>query len=127
MILSEDSQKSLDHIRFKVERQQYDLRGVELQCLAQVFEEIQFVMVKKKVKLNIGCPGCVKTAINVVYNFIHSHEERTNSNNAKVEVKRVDAPIEQPKLSELRLKYPHIKATSVEVFLQKLEDERRGN
>lgn len=142
MILSEESQKSLDHIRFKVVRQQYDLRGVELQCLKQVFEEIQLVMVKKKVNLNTGCTGCVKTAVNVLYNFVNQHEERTIESNKQVEVKRVEAKVmdvvidenlkattvfREPTLAELRVMHPHIKATSVKVFLEKLEDERRGN
>lgn len=138
MILSEESQKSLDHIRFKVVRQQYDLRGVELQCLKQVFEEIQLVMVKKKVKLNTGCQGCIKTAVNVLYNFVNQHEERTIESNKQVEVKRVQTisfdyhenqkiDFPTPTLAELRLDYPHIKATSVKVFLEKLEDEQRNN
>lgn len=130
MKLSEDSQKSLDHIRLKVERQQYDLRGIELQCLAQVFEEIQLVMVKKKVVLNTGCSGCVKTAMNVLYNFVTQHEERTSTNVANVEVKKVqtvEIDTTELSLAELRVMHPHIKATSVKVFLEKLEDERRGN
>lgn len=130
MILSEESQKSLDYIRFKVVRQQYDLRGVELQCLKQVFEEIQLVMVKKKVKLNIGCSGCIKTAVNVLYNFVNQHEERTIESNKQVEVKRVqtvEIDTTELSLSELRVMHPHIKATSVKVFLQKLEDEKANS
>lgn len=130
MILSEESQKSLDHIRFKVVRQQYDFRGVELQCLKQVFEEIQLVMVKKKVKLNIGCAGCIKTAVNVLYNFVNQHEERTIESNKQVEVKRVqkvEIDTTELSLSELRVMHPHIKATSVKVFLQKLEDEKANS
>lgn len=149
MMLSKQAQESLDHIRFKVVRQQYDLRGIEAQCLAQVFEEIQLRMVNKKVTLNIGCSGCIKTAVNVVYNFINQFEERQATESANIEVKRVnngvkniiltDKPdngvkgisfdyhenqkleLRSPTLTELRATYPHIKATSVKVFLEKLD------
>lgn len=123
MILSKQSQESLEVIRFKVERQQYDFKGIEAQCLSQVFEEIQWEFCKKKVTLNIGCSGCLKTAVNVVLNYINTHEEKTNLVPANVEIKKVN-PIDDTKLSELRKMHPHIKATSVKVFIQKLEDER---
>lgn len=121
MILSKQSQESLEVIRFKVERQQYDFKGIEAQCLSQVFEEIQWEFCKKKVTLNVGCSGCLKTAVNVVLNYINTHEEKTNLVPANVEIKKVQR---QLSLSELRVMHPHIKATSVKVFMQKLEDER---
>lgn len=121
MTLSKQSQESLEVIRFKVERQQYDFKGIEAQCLSQVFEEIQWEFCKKKVTLNVGCSGCLKTAVNVVLNYINTHEEKTNLVPANVEIKKVQR---QLSLSELRVMHPHIKATSVKVFMQKLEDER---
>lgn len=135
MILSKQSQESLEVIRFKVERQQYDFKGIEAQCLSQVFEEIQWEFCKKKVTLNISCSGCLKTAVNVVLNYINTHEEKTNLVPANVtEIRVMDVKIDSnlkaetvfrnATLSELRLMHPHIKATSVKVFIQKLEDER---
>jgi hypothetical protein len=133
MKLSESAQQSLDLIRFKVEKQQYDLSTIEKNCLKEVFEEIQLVFVGKKVKLDIACSGCIKTAVNICNNFINTHEERTSTNKAKVvevTVKESKANVtevivkSEPTLSELREKYPHIKSTSVKGFLQKLEDEK---
>ena len=126
MILSKQSQESLEVIRFKIEHQQYDFKGIEAQCLSQVFEEIQWEFCKKKVTLNIGFQGCLKTAVNVVLNYINTHEEKTNLVPANVEVRNVQ-PIDDTKLSELRKMHPNIKATSVKVFMQKLEDERGNN
>jgi ABC-type phosphate transport system ATPase subunit len=122
MILSESAQKSLDFIRVKVVNQQYDIRGIEAQCLAEVFEEIQLKATGRKVTLNIGCNGCIKTAVNVVYNFIQQHEERKGLNTANVTKIEVNKPALS--LTQLREKHPHIKATSVKVFMQKLEDEK---
>ena len=130
MILSKQSQESLEVIRFKIEHQQYDFKGIEAQCLSQVFEEIQWEFCKKKVTLNIGCPGCLKTAVNVVLNYINTHEEKTNLVPANVEVKTVQTVIidtTELSLAELRVLHPNIKATSVKVFMQKLEDERGNN
>jgi hypothetical protein len=121
MKLSESAQQSLDLIRFKVEKQQYDLSTIEKNCLKEVFEEIQLVFVGKKVKLDIACSGCIKTAVNICHNFINTHEERTSINKANVTEVIVKS---EPTLSELREKYPHIKSTSVKGFLQKLEDEK---
>lgn len=77
MKLSKEAQDALEVIRFKVEKQQYDLRGVEPNCLKVVFEELQFVFVNKKVKLDIACSGCIKTAMNVVKNYVDFHEPKT--------------------------------------------------
>lgn len=77
MKLSKEAQDALEVIRFKVEKQQYDLRGVEPNCLKIVFEELQFVFVNKKVKLDIACSGCIKTAMNVVKNYVDFHEPKT--------------------------------------------------
>ena len=122
MILSESAQKSLDFIRVKVVNQQYDIRGIEAQCLTEVFEEIQLKATGKKVSLNIACNGCIKTAMNVCYNFVQQHEERTVSYTANVTKIEINKPTLT--LAELRTKHPHIKATSVKVFIQKLEDEK---
>lgn len=77
MKLSKEAQDALEVIRFKVEKQQYDLRGIEPNCLKIVFEELQFVFVNKKVKLDIACSGCIKTAMNVVKNYVDFHEPKT--------------------------------------------------
>jgi len=77
MKLSKEAQDALEVIRFKVEKQQYDLRGVEPNCLKVVFEELQFIFVNKKVKLDIACSGCIKTAMNVVKNYVDFHEPKT--------------------------------------------------
>jgi hypothetical protein len=76
MTLSKESQDALEVIRFKVEKQQYDLKGIESNCLKVVFEELQFTFVGKKVKLDIDCPGCIKTAMNVVKNYVDFYEPR---------------------------------------------------
>jgi hypothetical protein len=76
MTLSKESQDALEVIRFKVEKQQYDLKGIESNCLKVVFEELQFTFVGKKVKLDIDCPGCIKTAMNVVKNYVDYHEPK---------------------------------------------------
>jgi len=76
MTLSKESMEALEVIRFKVEKQQYDLKGIEANCLKLVFEELQFTFVGKKVKLNIDCPGCIKTAMNIVKNYVDFHEPR---------------------------------------------------
>jgi len=142
MKLSESAQQSLDLIRFKVEKQQYDLSTIEKNCLKEVFEEIQLVFVGKKVKLDIACSGCIKTAVNICNNFINTHEERVSTNKAnvtEVTVKEVKANVtevivkseptevcvpREPTLAELREMYPHIKATSVKVFIEKLKGEK---
>ena len=77
MTLSKESMEALEVIRFKVEKQQYDLKGIEANCLKLVFEELQFTFVGKKVNLDIGCPGCIKTAMNVVKNYVDYHEPKT--------------------------------------------------
>ena len=77
MTLSKESMEALEVIRFKVEKQQYDLKGIEANCLKVVFEELQFTFVGKKVNLDIGCPGCIKTAMNVVKNYVDYHEPKT--------------------------------------------------
>ncbi len=77
MKLSKEAQDALEVIRFKVEKQQYDLRGVEPNCLKVVCEELQFVFVNKKVRLDIACSGCIKTAMNVVKNYVDFHEPKT--------------------------------------------------
>jgi hypothetical protein len=77
--------------------------------LAFMFEDVEEVKVKKaEIK-------------------IEKHEvkepEKMIDNSAK---SPDDEVYEKPTLKELRAEYPHIKATSVEGFLQKLEAERNG-
>lgn len=107
MKLSKEAQDALEVIRFKVEKQQYDLRGVEPNCLKIVFEELQFVFVNKKVKLDIACSGCIKTAMNVVKNYVDFHEPKTvrvaNVPTKPANVVRVDVNAPQTDLSKLSI------------------------
>lgn len=131
MILSKSAQTSLDFIRLKVTKQLYDFNALEKNALSEVYSEIQLFATGKKVVLNIGCAGCVVSAINVCKNYITFHEpvrvEQVKKADTPANVQRiVYAPIDTTELSlsELRVMHPHIKATSVKVFLQKLEDEK---
>lgn len=107
MKLSKEAQDALEVIRFKVEKQQYDLRGVEPNCLKVVFEELQFVFVNKKVKLDVACSGCIKTAMNVVKNYVDFHEPKTvrvaNAPTTPANVVRVDVNAPQTDLSKLSI------------------------
>ena len=107
MKLSKEAQDALEVIRFKVEKQQYDLRGVEPNCLKVVFEELQFVFVNKKVKLDIACSGCIKTAMNVVKNYVDFHEPKTvrvaNVPTKPANVTRVDVNDTQTDLTTLSI------------------------
>ncbi len=107
MKLSKESQDALEVIRFKVEKQQYDLRGVEPNCLKVVFEELQFVFVNKKVRLDLACSGCIKTAMNVVKNYVDFHEPKTvrvaNVPTKPANVVRVDVNTPQTDLSNLSI------------------------
>ena len=107
MKLSKEAQDALEVIRFKVEKQQYDLRGVEPNCLKVVFEELQFVFVNKKVRLDIACSGCIKTAMNVVKNYVDFHEPKTvrvaNIPTKPANVTRVDVNEPQTDLSKLSI------------------------
>lgn len=100
MKLSKEAQDALEVIRFKVEKQQYDLRGVEPNCLKVVFEELQFIFVNKKVRLDVACSGCIKTAMNVVKNYVDFHEPKTvrvaNVPTKPANVTRVDVNAELP-------------------------------
>ena len=72
------------------------------------------------------CDGCVRSMVNrlrTVYDeYLVKEEEKMIDNSAK---SPEDEVYEKPTLKELRAEYPHIKATSVEVFLQKLEAEKK--
>ena len=107
MKLSKEAQDALEVIRFKVEKQQYDLRGIEPNCLKVVFEELQFVFVNKKVKLDIACSGCIKTAMNVVKNYVDFHEPKTvrvaNVPTKPANVTRVDVNDTQTDLTTLSI------------------------
>ena len=107
MKLSKEAQDALEVIRFKVEKQQYDLRGIEPNCLKIVFEELQFVFVNKKVRLDIACSGCIKTAMNVVKNYVDFHEPKTvrvaNVPTKPANVVRVDVNDTQTDLTTLSI------------------------
>ena len=142
MKLSESASKSLDFVRSKVVRKQYDFDQVEKLAIAEVWEEIQFNVSGRKKTLAIGCQSCVADASTILLNFINNHEERVITKKADVQSIIIKHDVKAPKvtplimeeknafkvtpettLSELRKAFPHIKATSVKVFLQKLKDE----
>lgn len=130
MTLSESSAKSLDFIRTKVEKQLYDLNILEKAALKEVFEEIQYEVTKRKVTLDTSCSGCIKSAVNVCFNFVKFHEVRKASKPEKpitpANVDRVSTntpPKEDySKLSlpQLRALFPKIKDTSKEGFIEKI-------
>jgi len=131
MILSQSAQTSLDFIRLKVTKQLYDFNALEKNALSEVYSEIQLFATGKKAVLNISCAGCIVSAINVCKNYVTFHEparvEAVKKADTPANVQRIIyAPIDTTELSlsELRVMHPNIKATSVKVFLQKLEDEK---
>lgn len=145
MILSESAQISLDLIRHFVEKQHYDLNGVQKMALKEVYEEIQTNIGKPKI-LDTSCSGCIKTAVNICKNFVDFHEERRTvkaldakpSEPAKVERKSVSDSIDErvdlkqltiPELQDIckeqGIKFHHKakEATLIELILNKQNEE----
>ena len=72
-----ESTEELEVIRPKAKRKDVDLNDMEKQCLSVVYEEITKKVQKvKRATLNLSCSSCVRSAINLVYNYITYHEER---------------------------------------------------
>jgi len=130
MKLSESASKSLDYVRPKVIRKDYDFNQIEKLAVAEVWEEIQYNVSGKKRVLSLGCQSCLADASNILLNFINMHEERDTPKTARVFEIKIDEELKEETvvrdvtLAELRAQYPHIKATSVKVFLQKIENEK---
>jgi hypothetical protein len=103
--------------------------------LAFMFEDVQEVKAKKaEIKIEIhevnqDDEGITKQILTsnpphgVRGMTFGKSEEKMLDNSAK---SPEDEVYEKPTLKELRAEYPHIKATSVDGFLQKLEEERNA-
>lgn len=111
---------AIETIKSKVMASDLTYNNTEWLALAFITKEINRVLFGRVRELKRGCSGqCVASAVQIIRNFINAnHMEEPKA--GKAEVKRV--VVEQPKLKDLRKQYPHIKAISVESFLNKLQD-----
>ena len=75
--------------------------------------------------LTIGCSSCISTGLKIVVNYLNKYpqSERPQQNTVVERVNTFEqAPDNQLKLRELRVKYPQIKARSVTGFIKDLEE-----
>ena len=69
-----------------------------------------------------SCGGCIGGVYKTLNNWFDNYEQR-RSKAKPVKTKVIEVTEDKPKLSELRKQYPHIRATSVSKFLEKIEEE----
>lgn len=144
---------SLNVVREKCESRQTDFNAEELKHLSLVHIELQKSYGKKFVKpLDKSCGYCVITAMNCIHNYI-IHEENKGlkvlihnnissdgtkssqdddfvfphdlDNQEKLNQEETNEYEELAKLSlkELRLKFPNIKARSIDKFIELLKEQ----
>jgi hypothetical protein len=139
MIQITDNKQSLEVVRLKCTKRQTDFNADELRHLNLVWLEVNKKLGKQHTKpLDQSCSYCVITAMNTVHNYIMFEEPKHGTKEIKLnevdETKDWDSDntypekgllneTPKPTLKELRAAHPHIKATSVEVFLQKLNEQ----
>jgi len=109
-----DNLESLEVVRGKCKSRNVDFKGEELRHLNVVFMELQKSYGNKFVRpLDQSCSSCIVSAMNAIHNYIVNEEP-------KVEEK----PKERYKsLKQLRILHPHIKATSVNKFMELLNQQ----
>ena len=138
-----DNLESLEAVRLKCTKKQSDFTKEEIKHLNLVWIELQKSFGKKYVKpLDQSCGYCKITAMNSVHNYIMFEESKVENNTVipvtQMEVEGDIIPLpdgdftqiieeaskdDQLSLKELRVKYPNIKARSIERFLELLKEE----
>jgi len=140
---NKDFYTALAKIKAKVLSNELSYNNNEWLSLAYVTREINKVLFNRVRELKRGCSGqCVASAVKVIANFIKQTETEDNQESqskvirVKVNNKQPERMIDnsmkspddevyqRPKLKELRAEHPHIKATSVDVFIQKLHKNK---
>ena len=140
-----EHEESLNVVRQKCIKRNTDFKGEELTHLNLAFMELQKSYGKKiATPIDLSCSSCVHTAMNAVHNYIVNEEQPELSDEQtedilmgmvidklSLELELEEVPEEKPffnaieqlhtlTLSELREMYPHIKARSVEKFIERL-------
>lgn len=134
-------QEELDAIRLKIVTNQTDWKKHEKDCVKVVYEEIQKEIVGKAKTLDLmscgSCTGKLSSAVSSIRNYILFHEPKQSEKKVAKITMIVEEPINDIQngstditeqldgltLSELRVKFPHIKSNSVKGFIEKLKGE----
>lgn len=84
------NKESLNQIREKVSKKEYDFRSQELLHLEEAYYELNMAVFKKKKVLDKSCSSCVITAVNQLYNYITYHEVEAVKPEKQASVVRVE-------------------------------------
>lgn len=85
------NKESLNQIREKVAKKEYDFRGKELLHLEEAYHELNLHFFLKKKVLDKSCSSCIITAVNQLYNYITYHEVEGVKRENKADIVRVEA------------------------------------
>lgn len=113
--------KSIEIIREKVVRGATDYSKSEQLALSEVYGDVTYLAGKRRV-LDVSCSSCLISAVTIIGNYIKYHEHNETpipEVKANVYMRSVNEN-DGLTLSQLRTKYPGVKATSVIGFISKL-------